>query len=50
MLSPTRDPGALMVSFAKCAKRAVVCTCVCPSSLPITGRVSPSASAREAKL
>ena len=35
-------------SRARCAYRAVVCTCVWPSSFPIIVRLSPSASALEA--
>ena len=50
MLSPTRDAEALTVSRARCAYRAVVWTRVCPRSFPIIGRLSPSCTAREAKL
>ena len=49
ILSPTLEADALTVSWARCAYRAVVCTCVWPRSLPIMGRLSPSATAREAK-
>ena len=35
-------------SSARWAYRTVVSTCVCPSSRPIIGSDSPSASAREA--
>ena len=49
MLSATRAADSCMESLAKCAYRALVWTWACPSSLPIAGRLSPSASAREAK-
>lgn len=50
MLSATRVAASRMESRARCAYRAVVSTWAWPSNLPITGRLSPSASAREAKL
>ena len=50
MLSAILDADAFTESRAKWAYRAVVWTCVWPSSFPIIGRLSPSASAREAKL
>ena len=43
MLSPVRDADAFADSPARCAQRAVVCTYVCPKSLPITGSPLPSA-------
>ena len=44
------DPrrGVLDRVSARCAYRAVVCTCVWPSSFPIMVRLSPRASALEA--
>jgi len=50
MLSATRAAASCMESRARCAYFAVVSTCAWPSSRPIAGRLSPSASAREAKL
>ena len=49
MLSPMRAAEAFTVSRAKCAYRAVVCTCVRSSSFPITSNPSPNANALEAK-
>ena len=50
MLAATRAAAALTESRARCAYRAVVRIWLCPSSLAITGRLSPSASALDAKL
>ena len=50
MLSATRAAASCMESRARCAYRAVVSTWAWPSNLPIMGRLSPSARAREAKL
>ena len=50
MLVATRVAEALTESRARCAYRAVVRIWLCPSSLAITGRLSPSASALDAKL
>ena len=47
-LSAIRSAEACTESSARCAYRAVVSICLCPSSLPIIGRLSPSAKAREA--
>ena len=48
MLSPMRAADVLTVSRTRWAYRPVVWTCVCPSNLPIIGKPSPSANAREA--
>ena len=50
MLVATRAAEALTESRARCAYRAVVWIWLWPSSFAITGRLSPSASALEAKL
>ena len=49
MLSATRAADVFTDSRARWAWRTVVCTCRCPSSFPIIVRLSPRASAREAK-
>jgi len=50
MLTAMRSADSLTESRARCAYRAVVSTLRCPSSRPMIGSPSPSASAREAKL
>ena len=49
MLAATRAAEALTESRSRCALRDVVRICLWPSSIAITGRLSPSAGAREAK-
>ena len=50
MLSATRADDALIESRAKCAYREVVSILLWPKSFPIMLRLSPSASALDAKL
>ena len=50
MLPAIRSAASWMETCARWAYLAVVSISLWPSSLPITGRVSPSASALEAKL
>ena len=40
--------AGLIGSAARCAYRAVVCTCVCPSNFPIIANPSPTSSPPEA--
>ena len=49
MLAAPRAAEAFTKSRSTCALRDVVRICLWPSSIAITGRLSPSASAREAK-
>jgi hypothetical protein len=46
----TRSAAILTGSAARWAQRAVVCTCVWPSSLPIIGNPCPEATAIDAKV
>ena len=46
----TSSAAAFTGSVARCAYRAVVATCVCPSSLPIIGSPRPAATAAEANV
>ena len=48
MLLEISAAASRMESRARCAYRAVVSTLLWPSNRPIIGRLSPSASAREA--
>ena len=48
MLSAIRTADSRTESCARCAYRAVVSIWLWPSSFPIAGRLSPSASARDA--
>ena len=50
MLAATRAADALTECPARWAYRSVVRICLCPNNFPIIGKLSPSASARLAKL
>ena len=46
----TTSAAPLTGAEARCAYRAVVCTCVCPKSAPIIGRLCPAATAVDANV
>ena len=48
-MDDTCSAAAFTGSAARCAYRAIVWTCVCPSSLPTIGSPWPAATAAEAK-
>ena len=50
ILAATFAADTLTAPRARCAYRAVVWICECPSSFPIMGKLSPRAKALDAKL